>query len=185
MQINFPQALRPNQWEVPAVRPWPTPKLYIRILSRRNKGMWELLCYLRSSIIRAVTQLLGKRSALPKHHLKLPHTHHWLVGRLSTGQHGASETEMVKTEVDPAAAAETEELTPPSCSHSLPFAWTLPPGRVTSVERLQYTSPQTTMCNSKKNKPFPPQLDLWSWYFITAIVTLTRALTIWLSCTSS
>jgi hypothetical protein len=77
----FPKALRPSQWEVPVVNPLPIPKLYIRILSRRTKGVRELLCHPRASVIRAVT--LGKRSALLKHCLKLYHTPHWLVGLLS------------------------------------------------------------------------------------------------------
>jgi hypothetical protein len=51
----------------------------VRILLRRNKGMWELFHCLRASVIRAVALPLGKRSALLKFYQKLPCTPYWLV----------------------------------------------------------------------------------------------------------
>jgi hypothetical protein len=83
--IRYPQALRPSQWEVPTVRPWPTPKLYIRLLSRRNKGVWELLYRLRASVIRAVTQLLGEEICSPKN-ASSSSLHSSLAGQLPPAQ---------------------------------------------------------------------------------------------------
>ena len=85
LNIRIPQALRTSQWAVPVVRPLPAPKLYIRILSGRIKGVWELLHHLRASVIRTVT--LGKSSAPPKCCLKLPYTPHSLVGFSSAQAH--------------------------------------------------------------------------------------------------
>jgi hypothetical protein len=59
-QLRYLQALRPSQWEAPVIRTWFTWKLNIRILSRRNKGVWELHHHLRASVIRAVTLCLGR-----------------------------------------------------------------------------------------------------------------------------
>jgi hypothetical protein len=48
---RFPKALRPNHWEVPVVRPLPTPKLYIRILSGKIRGVQDLLCFCCPSLL--------------------------------------------------------------------------------------------------------------------------------------
>jgi hypothetical protein len=139
IQIRSPQALRPRQWEVPAVRPWPTPKLYIRILSRSNKGVWELL-HLRdfhqSCNTAAWEEVCSPETPTEtSRHSSLASLS---LARLSTGrwvQHlGATE----------AATATAGDWGGCRCSlgsggnspyllASLPFAWTLAPGQARNL----------------------------------------------------
>ena len=147
LQIRYLQALRPSQWEVPFVRSCPTPKLYIRILSRRNKGMWELLRPVRASIIRAVTLTLGKRPALLKCHLKLPHTPRWLVGSTQSRAVWSNWGGQGKGgDRGGASCSRGNGKDSPFLWPSFLFVWTLMPGQARDLNGiLWYTGPHKTL----------------------------------------
>jgi hypothetical protein len=105
-----------NQWEVPVVRPLPIPKLYVRILSRKDWGA-RTTPLSETFVPRAAT--LGKRSALPKWkcHLMPCCTPTWLVA-----SHWPSPTRLS------AERQGSGEATSPPCPHWFPFTGTLTPG---------------------------------------------------------
>ena len=66
MQIRFPSNSQSSQWEVPAVKPWITPRTVYKAM-QGIKGFRELFLCL-SLFFQELYVTLGKRSSLPKSH---------------------------------------------------------------------------------------------------------------------
>jgi hypothetical protein len=109
MRIRFPQTLSPNQWEVPTVKPWITPKTSFK------------------SDLGNVT--LRKRSALPKCCLRPCCTSH--CSALSAGLHRIMARQRLHRSRNGGGANQLSgswEVTSPLCPHSLLVAGTLAQG---------------------------------------------------------
>lgn len=149
--------------------------MYIRILSRRIPGMWELFHHLRSSVIRAVNTATGGRDLLSwNSHQKLPCTPCWLA-RLLLAQPswclGATEA---AAGGDRGGAAAAAEAIPPPYLSSLPLAWTLTPSWARDLHGKSPVWRPTVVVVSHSDwekywtyvhcgnlRPFQGPLDLW------------------------
>lgn len=109
-----------------------------KILSRKNKGVWELLCHLRATVTRAVTLPAKRMLSWSFHHQKFPYTlityQHlppltpecWLGSAMLSSATAASQN----NHGCPGQQHQSNSSgTSPPCSWHFPFTWTLLPGR--------------------------------------------------------